>query len=111
MKSKKPSGANGGPERRISRGSPAGRPRRGLPLPNVLSRLWTLIVGPPPRPRKRPQAAPAVQGPPPARTVPPAPVEEEAPMPEKSELPLHRPEEPAQTEDIAGHEEHKEEPA
>jgi len=32
-------------------------------------------------------------------------------MPEKSELPLKRSEEPTQTEDIAGHEEHREEPA
>jgi len=32
-------------------------------------------------------------------------------MPEKSELPLQRSEEPTQTEDTAGHEEHKEEPA
>jgi hypothetical protein len=32
-------------------------------------------------------------------------------MPEKSELPLKRSEEPTQTEDTAGHEEHREEPA
>jgi len=32
-------------------------------------------------------------------------------MPEKSELPLRRSEEPTQTEDTAGHEEHREEPA
>jgi hypothetical protein len=32
-------------------------------------------------------------------------------MPEKSELPLQRSEEPTQTEDTAGHEEHREEPA
>src|SRR4030042_5787775 len=111
MKSKKPREAEGGPERQISRGSPAGRPRLGLPLPNALLRLWTLIVGPPPRPRKRPQPGPAVPGPPSARTEPLAPVEEELPMPEKSELPLKRSEEPTQTEDTAGHAEHREAPA